>query len=516
MPSHTDYLALGWSTIPAKSDKTPRGKWAEFSAHPPTPEQASEWDKAASAKGEEWPQLAVVCGAVSGIVVVDVDDAAGWEYLKQHKLSHTLQETVCACSTPQCEEFPHGKYHFYFKHPGGIVRCLPKAGPGNKHGLPGIDVKADGGYVLAPNSLHKRGHRYEWVHSPFNKDVELRPLPEWILAKLSWEAAPGVVRVTEHDQLPPDTDWVAEALQGAAEGTRDNNLTRLVGHWFGIGLDRAEVLQMALMANSRNAPPLSEVQVHKIVNSIGRKESTKPKFVPVELPECKYSREWHDKLPEALAAISSILNVNVFQIKKLTGTDPKIIFIIEHESRKIEYTPLELLNQSRFRAKFAGETNVVPKHFSTKPDKQGKSHWDGFVQSVYDAAEIVDAGEDATQSGELKRALADYLAGWKLEDCTAKVPPSRAPFTIERETYLYLQEFVSHVRNSLGLKIDKRSLAQQMKLLGCTPEQLAHYGSRAFVWKIAPRLVPEQVFGTDEREEKAPPANEPEGEMVVH
>jgi hypothetical protein len=32
--------------------------------------------------------------------------------------------------------------------------------------LPGLDLKADGGYVIAPPSLHASGRRYRWVEEP--------------------------------------------------------------------------------------------------------------------------------------------------------------------------------------------------------------------------------------------------------------------------------------------------------------------------------------------------------------
>ena len=46
--------------------------------------------------------------------------------------------------------------HLYFQTPETSVR--------NSAGkvAPGIDVRGDGGYVLAPPSIHPSGRRYEW------------------------------------------------------------------------------------------------------------------------------------------------------------------------------------------------------------------------------------------------------------------------------------------------------------------------------------------------------------------
>lgn len=50
-------------------------------------------------------------------------------------------------------------YHEFFRHPGRPIQ--------NRAGLrPGLDVRADGGYVIVPPSLHASGARYEWKTAP--------------------------------------------------------------------------------------------------------------------------------------------------------------------------------------------------------------------------------------------------------------------------------------------------------------------------------------------------------------
>ena len=50
-----------------------------------------------------------------------------------------------------------GGWHLYYRHPSGpLLPALP--------GHPGVDVKADGGYVVAPPSVHPgTGRRYRWA-----------------------------------------------------------------------------------------------------------------------------------------------------------------------------------------------------------------------------------------------------------------------------------------------------------------------------------------------------------------
>jgi hypothetical protein len=100
-----------------------------------------------------WPDtgIAVRTGAESGLVVLDVDP--------QHGGDDTLAELLAAHGvlpiTVECFTGGGGR-HIYFRHPGGEVRnSAGKVGPG-------LDIRGDGGYVVAPPSPHPSGRRYEW------------------------------------------------------------------------------------------------------------------------------------------------------------------------------------------------------------------------------------------------------------------------------------------------------------------------------------------------------------------
>ena len=68
---------------------------------------------------------------------------------------------------------PSGGWHLYYRYPEGGLR--------SKNGIfPGIDLKADGGYVLAAGSSID-GKFYEYV----DPEAHIAALPEEILAKLS-------------------------------------------------------------------------------------------------------------------------------------------------------------------------------------------------------------------------------------------------------------------------------------------------------------------------------------------
>ena len=97
-----------------------------------------------------WPDanVGLRTGAASGLVVLDVDPAHGGEA--------SLAELVDAYEAlpATLEVRTGGGRHLYFAHPG--VRVANSAG-----GLgPGLDVRGDGGYILAPPSRHASGATY--------------------------------------------------------------------------------------------------------------------------------------------------------------------------------------------------------------------------------------------------------------------------------------------------------------------------------------------------------------------
>ncbi len=90
--------------------------------------------------------LAIRTGAVAGLVVVDIDPGHGGT------IDPALMAPTATVATGG------GGWHLYYRHPGHPVPSRPL--PGH----PGIDIKADGGYVVAPPSIHPAARRpYRWT-----------------------------------------------------------------------------------------------------------------------------------------------------------------------------------------------------------------------------------------------------------------------------------------------------------------------------------------------------------------
>lgn len=247
----------GFSVIPLRRDKKPLLVWQEFQTRLPSDEELEEWFL------RRWPDanLGIVTGALSGLVVVDADGEAGLAWIKQH-----LPVTGVYVRTGR-------GWHAYFRHPGGNVRNRGRIAPE-------VDIRADGGYVVAPPSLHACGTAYAWLFTPGLggwDDLELYRLKE-VGVSLA-----GIVRSGAESRVsggglssplgPPfdlsgvDTLLNAEPVE---QGRRNVTLARLAGRWFAQGMDAETCLLAALGWNSTLPRPLDSKEVRRTVESIRR------------------------------------------------------------------------------------------------------------------------------------------------------------------------------------------------------------------------------------------------------
>jgi hypothetical protein len=107
--------------------------------------------------------LAIRTGKPSGLAVVDADTRhGGLETMRQLARDGMLPRTVT-------QRTGGGGYHLLYRHPGSRIPSVPGGGG------PGVDIKADGGYIVAAPSIHPRTREpYEWLTPP---EGPLAPLP---------------------------------------------------------------------------------------------------------------------------------------------------------------------------------------------------------------------------------------------------------------------------------------------------------------------------------------------------
>ena len=104
-------------------------------------------------QAQPYANVGIATGTISGLFVVDVDDGenkSGSDSLK------ALEREFGKLPRDVYVRSGGGGRHFYFKAPNGGVR--------NSTGkiAPYIDVRGEGGLIVAPPSLHKSGAKYTW------------------------------------------------------------------------------------------------------------------------------------------------------------------------------------------------------------------------------------------------------------------------------------------------------------------------------------------------------------------
>jgi Bifunctional DNA primase/polymerase, N-terminal/Primase C terminal 1 (PriCT-1) len=185
--------------------------------------------------------LGMRTGSVSGVVVLDVDGVTGAGSLKN------LTDQFGPLPSTSQSKTRRGK-HYFLQCPQGIEikNSVGKLGPG-------LDVRADGGYIVIPPSKFLGG-RYEWV----NKEA-LAAIPDWLLSKL-------ISPVARCSSGTPPTDRIAQ-------GQRNQKLASLAGSMQKRNMT-LEAIELALLAENRNRcdPPLPDTEVWAIARSIGRYE----------------------------------------------------------------------------------------------------------------------------------------------------------------------------------------------------------------------------------------------------
>lgn len=185
------YAAYGWPVFPlAPRNKQPLTKngFQDATVHP---DQIADWWRF-------WPDANI--GLPTGISfdVLDVDGRDAAAVLTEH-IGDSYWHPGPVAQT--------GKgWHLLF--------CPTGRGNGAKLLNTTLDFRGLGGYIVAPPSIHPKGHRYEWLPG---RDFT-KPLPEgpdWLLPILTREAKPKREHV-QWDALRPARDnWTLIAAQHA-------------------------------------------------------------------------------------------------------------------------------------------------------------------------------------------------------------------------------------------------------------------------------------------------------------
>jgi len=150
--------------------KTPIIKWKRYQTERPTEAEIRDWFRTEQ-------NIGIVTGATSDLVVVDADSREGLRWCARHLTYTPLQVRTSK------------GYHLYYRHPGVTVRN--KARLETRDGKIAVDVRGDGGYVIAAGSRHASGHAYVEAGDWTRDDVP-RFWPGWLARAQPAAPSPSV------------------------------------------------------------------------------------------------------------------------------------------------------------------------------------------------------------------------------------------------------------------------------------------------------------------------------------
>ncbi|MDP2857521.1 MAG: bifunctional DNA primase/polymerase, partial [Bacillota bacterium] len=186
-------------------------------------------------------------GAISGMIVLDIDDEAGKVEAKTRGLPKTAASRTGG-----------GGWHVFFRHPGFECRSFARR-------LPGSDLRGDGGYIVAPPSVHPSGRPYAWLDGHAHDDLPLADPPGWLLELIREESA---------TTAKPPEHWREVIRDGAPQGQRNDRLASLCGHLLAKGVDPVVALELLLAWNRTSCrPPLTDDEVESVVISVAEREA---------------------------------------------------------------------------------------------------------------------------------------------------------------------------------------------------------------------------------------------------
>ena len=232
-----EYVDSGWSILPVKpEDKRPyMTNWLQYNHTRASKEMAVNWFKQLSGAG-----IGVVTGKISNMVVLDVESYC----------PTPIDELLKKYPTQMISRTGSGGYHLFYQYPQNVSKISNRVGI-----FEGADLRADGGFIVLPPTIHPNGNRYEWVKKG--------PLGAFPLALLDLKSSP----TTQNE------GWITEALRGVSEGGRNDTCARLAGYFFKKGMTYDIVEALILDWNERNDPPLPMREVKTTLKSIERSHS---------------------------------------------------------------------------------------------------------------------------------------------------------------------------------------------------------------------------------------------------
>lgn len=232
-----NYRRMNLSVIPVGPDKRPLISWKEYQDRHATEEEITAW----------WTRqpnanIGIVTGKISGITVLDCDSDEAIAEFQKVKIG-----------MPPAVKTPRGM-HYYYKYEDGDRNTV-------KVGNLDMDIRGEGGYVVAPPSINDKGQRYSW-HSSLSS-----------INALSSFSFKNITRVREANVVPfgphsPQTSTTSTSVYNYfTQGRRDDDLFH-VANCLVKGGAKSDIIRQTLEMLAYSCdPPFPEREIETKIQS---------------------------------------------------------------------------------------------------------------------------------------------------------------------------------------------------------------------------------------------------------
>lgn len=253
--SALEYHNSGYHVIPVRHDKKPYIKWQRYQHEKPLIDEIDEWFT-------KWPDanIGIVTGRASNLTVIDIDtNEAGHALKKYMPLIKPFTKT------------PHG-WHFWFLFHDNL--------PNASNILPGMDIRTEGGYVIAPPGRNENGGIYKRREGNVYTEI-----PDALYNKLksinSYNNTTVLGYSNKNNVSTQCSNYTIDdnnrqhrqqtTTLGLKKGSRDNTLFHLANYLVKSGMPESNILFYLEMFAKFCDPPFPEKEINlKLQSAITR------------------------------------------------------------------------------------------------------------------------------------------------------------------------------------------------------------------------------------------------------
>lgn len=247
------YLKSGFSVVPGiPLEKRTYIAWEAYQKKLPTEDEIRQW-------WEKWPKAnpIIVTGLISGVAVIDIDSSQGKE-----EVSELIPDNLMF----PIAETPRGGEHWYFRCADPTLQT--KAGIED---FTKVDVRANGGIIIAPPSIGVGGKQYKWRFDIAKVDLPM--IPPALLAKLP--------RIEQEKPIVK-----SEGRRGMfQQGRRDEDLFHVANTLVRARMPYDEIFQTLMRLAASCEPPFPIKEAEQKVLSAIKRAGEQPRDIQKEVAQ---------------------------------------------------------------------------------------------------------------------------------------------------------------------------------------------------------------------------------------